>query len=367
MIALEIIGVMLLLSQNLFLVILIKTNFRNYSKPKGEELPSISIVISCRNEAKNLPACLQALAALDYPEDKLQVILGDDNSSDQTAELLKSWVEERPYAIFYSVAENDGSKKINGKANALSQLIQEASGSLLLFTDADCIVPKTWAAEMVTTAMNTGAGFVTGITYIEHKDSFSVLQDIDWTFTLGMIKVLSDIGFSVTSMGNNMLIPTKAYAAVGGFEGIPFSLTEDFEIATAIQKQGYVGFHQVGVANLIQTKGQPDFAKLLEQRKRWMQGAMKLPFVVKMLLALQALFLPLVLLLIYNYIVLGWLFWLAKFSLQSYFIFAMKRQMGQKIKPVYFVLFEIYFQFTAWATILYYFWPSKTAWKGRKY
>ncbi|MCH7415694.1 glycosyltransferase [Belliella sp. R4-6] len=367
MIALEIIGVMLLLSQNLLLGILLKTNFKSYAKGKGRGFPSITILVSCRNEAKNLSRCLEALEALDYPENKLQIIVGDDNSTDQTALVLKSWVSGKSYAEFYSVEENRGQKKMNGKANALSQMINKATGSLLLFTDADCKVPSTWATIMVSAALNTEAGFVTGITTVKHEGRFSTLQDVDWTFTLGVLKVLSDIGLSVTSMGNNMLISKEAYNAVGGFEGIPFSLTEDFTIASSIQKEGFYGYHQICKENLIETKAQPSLSSLLEQRKRWMNGAMKLPITIKILLALQALFLPLVLLLIYNYIFLGWLFWFVKWSLQSYFIYEMKKKMNQRINLKHLIVFEIYYLFTAWATILYYFWPSKTNWKGRKY
>jgi cellulose synthase/poly-beta-1,6-N-acetylglucosamine synthase-like glycosyltransferase len=182
-----------------------------------------------------------------------------------------------------------------------------------------------------------------------------------------MIKVLSDLGISVTTMGNNMLISKKAYDAVGGFENVKFSLTEDFEIARAIQEKDFPGCHQVSSGNLILTNAQPSWGSLWEQRKRWMYGAMKLPFLIKMLLGLQALFLPLVILLIYNYAWLGWLFWMTKWILQSYFIYQLKRKVKQKINFFYLLIFEIYYLFTAWTTILYYFWPSKTDWKGRKY
>ncbi|GAB2625870.1 glycosyltransferase [Belliella aquatica] len=367
MIAIELIGVMLLLSQNLFLVVFLQTNFRNFSKSEIKDFPLISILIPSRNEATHLPSCLEALGSLDYPKDKLQILLGDDNSTDRTKEILQSWIEENPQAQLCEIQENQFPKKINGKANALAQMVKFATGEFLLFTDADCIVPKSWAKEMTAAALGSQAGFVTGVTSIKHKSLFSVLQDLDWIFSLGMIKVLSDLGISVTTMGNNMLISKKAYDAVGGFENVNFSLTEDFEIARAIQEKDFAGCHQVSSGNLILTNAQPSWGSLWEQRKRWMYGAMKLPFLIKMLLGLQALFLPLVILLIYNYAWLGWLFWITKWTLQSYFIYQLKKKIGQKINLFYLLIFEIYYLFTAWTTILYYFWPSKTDWKGRKY
>ncbi|AFL84487.1 glycosyl transferase [Belliella baltica DSM 15883] len=367
MIAIELIGVMLLLSQNLFLVVFLRTNFRNFSKLKIKKFPEISILISARNEAHNLPVCLEALAKLDYPKDKLQILLANDNSDDETAHILQSWTSSYAFADYFEVRENLGKKKINGKANALAQMAEKATGEFLLFTDADCIVPPSWAKEMTAAALHSKVGFVTGVTSIKIEGLFSRMQDLDWIFTLGMVKIVSDLGVPVTSMGNNMLITREAYDAVGGFEGIDFSLTEDFEIARAIQKKNFTGNHQFGSRNLILTNAQPSWGSLWEQRKRWMYGAMKLPFFIKLLLALQALFLPLVLLLIFNYGWLGWIFWATKMTLQSYFIYYLKKKIDQKINPIYFLIFEIYYLFTAWTTILYYFWPSKTSWKGRKY
>lgn len=367
MIAIELIGVMLLISQNLFLIVFLRTNFLNFSKSKIENYPIISILIPSRNEAVNLPSCLEALGKLDYPKDKVQIILGNDNSEDQTAVILQSWIEEHPYAQYCEIQENQFPKRTNGKAHALAQMAKLAIGEFLLFTDADCIVPECWAKEMTEAALESQAGFVTGVTNIKNQGLFSRMQDLDWIFSQGMIKVLSDIGILVTTMGNNMLISKKAYEAVGGFENIRFSLTEDFEIARAIQAKDFNGCHQVSSRNLIQTKAQPTWRSLWEQRKRWMYGAIKLPFFIKLLLALQALFLPLVILLIYNYVWLGWIFWATKLALQSYFIYHLKKKISQKVNPIDFLIFEIYYLFTAWTTILYYFWPSKTNWKGRKY
>lgn len=370
MVAIELICVMLLLCQNLFLVVFFRTNFRSYHQKEAQELPKISILIPARNEAGIIRYCLEALEQLDYPTTKLQIILGNDQSIDDTAEIIEAWVADKPYAslvdIVPTVAER--TRKINGKANALAQMGNFATGEYLLFTDADCEVPSSWAKEMVLAAQSSEqVGFVTGVTTVQSLGFYAKMQDYDWLFTLGMVKVLSDLGVSVTTMGNNMLITKKAYDAVGGFSGLKFSLTEDFEIAQAIQQKGFKGIHQVSDQNLITTKAQPNLFSLLEQRKRWMHGAMKLPLTIKALLALQALFLPLVILLIVNYTFLGWLFWLTKWSIQSYFIYLFKKKISQKANILALIFFEIYYLFTAWTTILYYFWPSKTNWKGRKY
>jgi cellulose synthase/poly-beta-1,6-N-acetylglucosamine synthase-like glycosyltransferase len=168
-------------------------------------------------------------------------------------------------------------------------------------------------------------------------------------------------------MGNNMLITREAYDKVGGFAGIPFSLTEDFEMARSLKNIGFKGIHQVSAANLVQTKAQLDFPSLLSQRKRWMAGAFSLPPYWKVLLGLQVLFFPAIVISIGFFPIIGVSMWVLKIIFQSRFISRFAACAGEKLNYFELLLFEIYYMITAWSTIVYYFWPSKTDWKGRQY
>ena len=135
-----------------------------------------------------------------------------------------------------------------------------------------------------------------------------------------MIKCTSDLAHSVTAMGNNMLVGKEAYSAVGGFENIPFSVTEDFALAHALIGKGYKPVHQVSHRSLVMTKAEKNLFELMKQRKRWMKGAMSLPWYWILLLALQCGFFPAIIyLLIYNpFLSTG--VWLGKVTIQSLFI-----------------------------------------------
>ncbi|RZS98398.1 glycosyltransferase [Cecembia calidifontis] len=365
---LSILIVVLLLIQDAILLILLNINFKNYGGKKlfGKEWPSVSILIPCRNEEKNLPQALAALEQLIYPKDKIQIILGNDNSCDRTGEILQSWCANKKMAEYVETeeAKNTG---MNGKAHALHQMAKLASGKLLLFTDADCQVHPQWAMRMVQAWDRTHAGIITGITTVKGGRIFERMQAMDWWLTLGMVKVVGDLGFSVTSMGNNMLVSKEAYEAVGGFKGIPFSLTEDFELARQVGKKGYKHIHEVAAENLIETKAQVDFRKLLSQRKRWMHGAMALPPFWKLILGIQVLFFPAILSLVILHPFEGTMLWFLKVLIQSFFIYRLASKTEVCLKTFDFLYFEIYYLITAWSTIVYYFWPSKTDWKGRKY
>jgi len=356
----------LLIIQDIALWILLKFNFKDFDKSRILEYPRVSILIPSRNEEKNLPECLASLSKLNYPLDKLQVILGDDRSMDRTRKILEAYVDQHPEALLLDIKECD-TRKMNGKANALSQMAKKAIGEVFLFTDADCKVPENYVTSMVEAWQSSGAGIITGITHVSGDGFFDKMQAMDWWLTLGMVKVISDLGFSVTSMGNNMLVSKKAYWSVGGFEGIPFSLTEDFEIAKNIQAQGFNSFHLVGKENLIFTKSQEKISDLLKQRKRWMAGAMDLPIFWKLLLGLQVLFFPSIVFLLFSHPLMGVLLWICKVAIQSLFITAFASKTAVKINPMDLILFEIYYMIAAWSTIVYYFWPAQTDWKGRRY
>lgn len=358
--------VIFLLIQDTVLWILVRFNFKDYLEKNEFEIPFVSILIPCRNEGENLPQCLDSLENLEYPRQKLQIILGNDRSSDDTEMILKAFADQNRTVKLVQIQEGD-STKMNGKANALSQMAKYATGEVLLFTDADCQVPGNWVKSMVKAWRNSGAGVITGITYIKANNIFGKLQAMDWWLSLGMVKVMSDLGFSVTSMGNNMLISKEAYLAVGGFESIPFSLTEDFEIARNIHSKGLNLVQQVSEDNLIATKPQSNFLRLLQQRKRWMFGAMALPFYWRLILGIQVLFFPCIIFLFFLNPLLGFWIWITKVLIQGMFIFRFALKAGIRIAVLDLFLFEIYYMITSWSTILYYFWPSKTDWKGRRY
>jgi len=208
---------------------------------------------------------------------------------------------------------------------------------------------------------------VTGITSVRTGGFFSSMQSMDWWLTLGMVKVLSDLQTSVTSMGNNMLLSKEAYQAIGGFEALPFSVTEDFEIAKAVTGTGRKAVHQVSPASFVATNGAESFRGLLKQRKRWMKGAMGLSFFWKLLLALQVLFFPAILLLFW---IGGWWalpVWAVKVWIQGFLVYYFAGKAGVNVPWKQLAVFEFYYLFISWSTIVYYFWPAKIEWKGRAY
>ncbi len=359
-----IIFILIIITQYLVLWALVKFNFKNHTDVQ-DYFPEVAILIPCRDEQANLERCLASLANLDYPEDKFQVLLADDDSQDSTGLIIEDWVKDRVNWNQGPILPPTGIK-INGKANALVQMLKHTKAEMLLFTDADCKLPRTWINEMVG-AFKIPHGLVTGITMVEGNSFFGKMQGIDWWLTLGKIKAVSDLGYNLTAMGNNMLIHRSAYEKSGGFESAGLHVTEDLAISKALFREGFRPIHQVSKACLVRTLPEPDFGSLLLQRKRWMNGAFLLPWYWKIILGFQVGFYGVILCLLFYFPLIGLLLWLVKVGVQSLFIMEIAGKTETKIPILELLSFEIYNWLTSWSTVLCYFWPSGIIWKKRYY
>jgi cellulose synthase/poly-beta-1,6-N-acetylglucosamine synthase-like glycosyltransferase len=164
-----------------------------------------------------------------------------------------------------------------------------------------------------------------------------------------------------------MAMSKEAYSKSGGFESLPFSLTEDLEISRAVKKSGFLQVQQVSPRMLVKTKAEATWKDLLRQRKRWMDGVMSLSIGWKILLGLQFLFFPSIGILLFQSPTLGLGLWVVKVLLQSLFLQQIATYSDQKLKASARLFFDFYQILALSLTILYYFWPVQIQWKARKY
>lgn len=238
-------------------------------------LPPVSILLAARNEAAALPRCLASIRALDYPAPLLEVLLGDDASTDGTRAVAEAAMQG--FAGHFEVVPiTDTLGPARGKANVLAHLARRARGSVFFITDADISLPATWVRAMLS-YLAPGVGTVTGLTVVAGEQPFFRCQSFDWLLSLAVAQVASDSGQPMTAMGNNMLVTREAYEATGGYEALPFSVTEDFALFEAVNARGY-GFRQVfGPGVRAATLPAPTWAALRQQRLRWLRGVAALP------------------------------------------------------------------------------------------
>lgn len=324
--------------------------------------PLVSIFVAARNEEKTIVRCLEALSQLSYSN--LEVFIGNDHSEDKTKELIQAFIKDKPQFTFVDVIET--LPNIKGKSNVLAQLAQLAKGEFYFVTDADTKVPKHWVEGMLG-AFKPETGIVTGITTLSPRSLFHKLQQIDWLYALHLVKVVSDLNLPVTSMGNNMAIRKEAYEQTGGYEKLPFSITEDFQLFKEVLKDKWEFVNLFNKDVLAESLPIADVGTLLHQRKRWMVGVFQLPWYFLVVLMIQALFYPLILFAGYMLPELALFVLLFKYVIQIGFIARAYHRIGRKVNVLALLLFEFYSAILSLSLLLFYVLPIQVNWKGRKY
>lgn len=104
--------------------------------PMSQNFPLVSIVIPTRNEAVNIISCLEAIGKQNYSQDKLEVIIVDNNSTDQTKILAASYTNK----IFNYGPERSAQRNFG---------VNKASGKYILYLDADMILSEKVVSECV--------------------------------------------------------------------------------------------------------------------------------------------------------------------------------------------------------------------------
>lgn len=340
---------------------------------------SISILIAARNEENTIVDCLRAIAQLNGADSLVEVLIGNDGSTDETAQRIDAFSAENP--VFRRIDITEPIDGLLGKANVLAQLARQAKGGLIFFTDADTEVPPDWLTEM-SRQFTGNVGIVTGVTLpgrpegripagaVDSPDGpqlFQKLQTIDWLYNLTLTHLVSSFGVPVTAMGNNMAVSRAAYEAIGGYESLPFSVTEDYALFQAVVSKGYRFRNLLSQEVLARTMPVETLTQWLQQRKRWMRGAMQLPAGMVALLYANYLMLPLLLGLAWVSPVLAVALYLLRLLVQTTVLsFGLSRLRQTNLWP-YALLFEPYQLLLGPLSVLYYWLSGQVEWKGRKY
>jgi cellulose synthase/poly-beta-1,6-N-acetylglucosamine synthase-like glycosyltransferase len=327
--------------------------------------PKVSILLAARNEEQLILRNLEAIEQLNYPKDKLEVLIGNDASTDKTSILIEQFIQDKSNYQLFQITEVLG--KGRGKANVLAQLAHKATGEFYFITDVDVKLPTNWIQQMLQ-GFKPEVGLVSGTTMCQTGSLFATLQGIDWLHFMGYIKAFAQVKVGCTSVGNNMAVRAEAYWQTGGYEAIDFSITEDYKLFKEVTSRGWKWNTQLNEDTLGLAWYIPHIKEMLHQRKRWLIGAQELPLNWKFMIVLYGLFYPALLSLLLLNWKLGCIIWIIKFLLQNLFIDALCRKVKRSTFNLYHSLvYEIYLVLNTIASAVFYFLPLKSVWKGREY
>ncbi|MFT5725773.1 MAG: cellulose synthase/poly-beta-1,6-N-acetylglucosamine synthase-like glycosyltransferase, partial [Bacteroidia bacterium] len=325
------------------------------------DLPNVSILLAARNEEALLHRCLTAIDALDYPRNKLQVLIGNDDSTDATESIAKEFISNKVNFTLINIDKLHG--KAKGKANVLARLAHEASGEFFFITDVDVKLPKNWIHALLH-QFTEEVGIVSGTsTCAPTNSNFSILQSIDWLHFMGYIQSFANIGVACTSVGNNMAVRAKAYWDTGGYEHIDFSITEDYKLFKEVTDRGWqwrtiLDPDSLGLAWYI-----PSIKEMWHQRKRWLIGSKELPILWKSLIIIYGLFVPALIVLAIFAPINALIIWLFKLIVQTIYIKALQQKVGLKSYSILSLIgYEFYVLINTVCTAVFYFAPIPSVW-----
>ncbi len=185
--------------------------------------PKVSIVIAAHNEERHLPTKLASLASIDYPADKLQVVIISDGSTDATPELLRqSAVDYRHY------------EPAKGKPTALNTGVAIATGDIIVFMDARQSVSPNVVRSLVNRFDDPTVGVVSGELVLSddgHREAANV--GLYWRYEKWIRQNESEL-FSTTG-ATGALYAVRREDVVELAEDV---LLDDFEIPIQVLRQG---------------------------------------------------------------------------------------------------------------------------------
>jgi cellulose synthase/poly-beta-1,6-N-acetylglucosamine synthase-like glycosyltransferase len=373
MIFLILIPALYLLVQTWQLSVLFRYNSRGLQHFAAEELPEVSIWVACRNEEKNIHACIDSLLKLNYPSHKIQILIGNDQSTDATREIALEFAQKHANIKVVDVVDNDSGLK--AKARVMAQLDIHATGNFYLITDADVRVKPNWIQGLLSN-MNPEMGVCSGTTMVRSNGIDGWLQEIDWAYFMGLLNVISYSGVPATAVGNNMIIRKEAYWQTGGYSQIQFSITEDYKLYSEVCAKGWKWNNIMNEDVLAFSEKTEGFGNLLHQRKRWLSGGKELPWYWWILFGIYGGFYFVIPLLSIYFLweaqftalcYIG-LLWGLKFIFQSLQIHKIYRLVNEKTPHLgRLFIYEFYLFAVTTFTALFFVLPVKTKWKNRSY
>ena len=220
--------------------------------------PSLSVVVPCRDEARDVERAVRSLLAQDLPA--LQVVAVDDRSRDGTGAILARLAERDPRLTVVHVRELPGGWL--GKVHACAVGARAARGEWILFTDGDV----TFAPDALRRAL--GYARARGLGHLAAAPRFVAADVVERAF-VGTFTVFAAAGFRVweldragtrafAGVGAFNLVRREAYESIGGHARLALEVLDDVKLGLLLRRSGVPqGF--AGAGQLASVRWQPGF------------------------------------------------------------------------------------------------------------
>lgn len=234
----------------------------------------VSVLIAARNEADKIHLTIIDVLAQNYPKELFELIIVDDHSTDNTAEIINSYAASGVKLIVLN--EN---KPLNSyKKKAISEAINFSVGELIITTDADCRMGANWLSTIVNYYEQNDFNLISSpVVFFEEKSLFERLQTLEFLSLMGL--GASGIGNKIPSTcnGANLAYKKSVFFSLEGFKGIDDLASGDDELflhKVALNYPNTIGFCKSTDA-IVYTHTKANLKEFIQQRKRWASKSVK--------------------------------------------------------------------------------------------
>jgi len=250
----------------LFLLIYAKNRKNFFSIPKITKNYSLSIVIPCYNEEKNIGETIEAVLNSDYKGLK-KIIVVDDCSTDNSYEVIKKYAKKYKKVMALRTPKNTG--KASGSKNYGAKF---ADTVLIGFVDADSYPQKDAIRKMMGFFDDKNIVSVTSSIFVKKRKRFiEKLQSIEYRIIAFTRKLLGFVGAIYVTPGPLAIYRKKVFDDIGRFD--ENNLTEDIEITWRFLSKGYK--IEMSVPSKAYTVAPNRFKTWYLQRVRWNIGGIQ--------------------------------------------------------------------------------------------
>ena len=228
----------------------------------------VSILVAARNEEARIRYTIEDILAQDYPRHLTEIIIVDDHSSDRTAEIIRSYAGQGVRLL--QLSED---KALNSyKKKAIAKAIELSKGELMVATDADCRMGRSWLSSIVGYFESGDKVMISSpVAYFEERGIFEHMQSLEFAFLIGVGASFIGNGKASTCNGANLAYRKDVFYQVGGFAGIDELASGDDELLlqkVAAEYPGRIGFLKLRDA-IVYTHAKHSLGEFLQQRRRW--------------------------------------------------------------------------------------------------
>jgi len=231
-----------------------------YKKIKESYSPSVCLIVPCYNEENNIKETISSLLLLDYPKEKLEIIVVDDGSTDNTFKKAKAFEK---YGVKVIHKEN------GGKHTALNIGIKQTDAEFIGSVDADCSLKPDSLKNLIRHFIEPEVMAVTSTVKINKaENTIEGIQYVEFLVAAFLKKIYSVLDSLFVTPGPLSVFRREVFEKLGPYHKA--HQTEDLELGFRLQKANFKIAHAVN--SIVYTKPCPTVKSLLLQRLRWRRG-----------------------------------------------------------------------------------------------